>query len=191
MFPALSVWESVMVGAQPALLKNGSDRLLNPCAEVLCALLRPSFWKRRIVEQEHAAETALRLFGDRLWPRREQPAFSLSYANRRRLEIARLLVANPRYLLLDEPTAGMNPTETEEMTDLLLDLRKTNPSVGMLVVEHKLSMVRRIADRVVVLNQGKILVEDRPDQALDHPAVIEAYLGQSRAGVNFKDAHHG
>lgn len=141
--------------------------------------------------QEAAAEAALKLFGDRLWPRRDQPALGLSYANRRRLEIARLLAAEPRYLLLDEPSAGMNPTETEELTHLILDLHRTHPDMGILVIEHKLSMVRRIADRVVVLNQGRVLIEDRPDHALDHPEVVEAYLGRARSGANFQDAHHG
>ncbi len=190
-FPALTVWESVMVGVQASLLRTGSGRLLDPVTESAGALLRLPFWTRRVAEQEGAAETALKLFGDRLWPRRAQPAFSLSYANRRRLEIARLLAANPKYLLLDEPSAGMNPTETDELTQLILDLRQSHPDIGILVIEHKLSMVRRIADRVVVLNQGKVLIEDKPDHALDHPEVVEAYLGKARDGASFQDAHHG
>lgn len=190
-FPALTVWESVMVGTQSALLRTTNGQLLDPLSESIGALLRLPFWRRRVAEQEAAAEAALKLFGDRLWPRRDQPAFSLSYANRRRLEIARLLSANPRYLLLDEPSAGMNPTETDELTKLIVDLRTTHPNLGILVIEHKLSMVRRIADRVIVLNQGKVLVEDRPDHALDHPEVVEAYLGQPRARDHFQDAHYG
>ncbi|GGF58575.1 ABC transporter ATP-binding protein [Azorhizobium oxalatiphilum] len=190
-FPALSVWDSVLVGVQPRLIATASGRLLDPVTESLGALLGLPFWRRRVAAQEAAAETALKLFGDRLWPRRDQPALGLSYANRRRLEIARLLAAEPRYLLLDEPSAGMNPTETEELTQLILDLRRSHPHMGILVIEHKLSLVRRIADRVVVLNQGKVLIEDTPDHALDHPEVVEAYLGRPRAGSNFQDAHHG
>lgn len=189
-FPALTVRESVLVGTHPALLRQGAG-LIDPVSETLGALLRLPFWRRRVAAQEAAAEAALKRFGDRLWPRRDQPAFSLSYANRRRLEIARLLAAGPRYLLLDEPSAGMNPTETEELTDLLVDLRRTDPALGLLVIEHKLSLVRRVADRVVVLNQGRVLVEDTPDRALDHPEVVEAYLGPPRAGRRFADAHHG
>ncbi|MBS7546204.1 ABC transporter ATP-binding protein [Ancylobacter oerskovii] len=190
-FPALTVWDSVLVGVQPGLIERPSGRLIDPVTESLGALLGLGFWRRRVKAQEAAAEAALKLFGDRLWPRRDQPALSLSYANRRRLEIARLLAAEPRYLLLDEPSAGMNPTETEELTHLILDLRRTHPQTGILVIEHKLSMVRRIADRVVVLNQGRVLIEDKPDHALDHPEVVEAYLGKPRTGASFQDAHHG
>lgn len=190
-FPALTVWDSVMVGLQAGMIETRSGRLIDPLTESIGALFGLPFWHRRIKAQEEAAEAALKLFGDRLWPRRDQPALSLSYANRRRLEIARLLAAEPRYLLLDEPSAGMNPTETEELTHLILDLRRTHPRMGILVIEHKLSMVRRIADRVIVLNQGRVLIEDTPDHALDHPEVVEAYLGKPRAGANFQDAHHG
>ena len=190
-FPALTVWDSVLVGVQAGLIETRSGRLIDPVTESAGALLGLPFWRRRVAAQEAAAEAALKLFGDRLWPRRDQPALGLSYANRRRLEIARLLAAEPRYLLLDEPSAGMNPTETEELTNLILDLRRTHPDMGILVIEHKLSMVRRIADRVVVLNQGRVLIEDKPDHALDHPEVVEAYLGRARSGANFQDAHHG
>lgn len=190
-FPALTVWDSVLVGVQRGLIETKSGRLIDPITESLGALLGLPFWRRRIAAQEAAAESALKLFGERLWPRSDQPALGLSYANRRRLELARLLAAEPRYLLLDEPSAGMNPTETEELTQLVLDLRRTHPGMGILVIEHKLSLVRRIADRVVVLNQGRVLVEDTPDHALDHPHVVEAYLGRSRVGQAFQDAHHG
>ncbi|MGQ4273802.1 ABC transporter ATP-binding protein [Terrihabitans sp. B22-R8] len=190
-FPALTVWESVLVGTQARVLSSGGHGLINPASETFAALLRTPSWRRRNAEQAERAEEVLKLFGERLWPRRDQPAFSLSYANRRRLEIARLLVAEPRFLLLDEPTAGMNPTETEEMTTLLLDLRQLYPQLGMLVIEHKLSLVRRIADRVVVLNQGRVLLEDTPSHALDHPEVVEAYLGRARTKERFADAHLG
>ncbi|MGU3496219.1 ABC transporter ATP-binding protein [Xanthobacteraceae bacterium A53D] len=190
-FPALTVWESVQIGLQPRLIARANGGLIDPVTESFGALFGLPFWKRRVAAQAEAAEAALKLFGDRLWPRRDQPAFGLSYANRRRLEIARLLAAEPRYLLLDEPSAGMNPTETEELTSLIVDLRRSHPDMGILVIEHKLSMVRRIADRVVVLNQGRVLVEDTPDRALDNPDVIEAYLGKARTGTNFQDAHHG
>jgi len=131
------------------------------------------------------------LFGDRLWPRKDQPAFSLSYANRRRLEIARVLAGQPDYVLLDEPAAGMNPTETAELTELLLALRRMRPKLGILVVEHKLSLVRKVADRVMVLNQGRVLAQGDPDHALDHPEVVEAYLGRERRRPNSSDAHLG
>src|SRR5690606_16045825 len=179
-FPALSVWDSVMVGAQAGLLRNNKNRLTNPFYEVLASLLGLSAWQKRVQEREALACETLLQFGDRLWPRRQQPAFSLSYAIRWRLEYARVLLCKPESLLLDEPAAGMNPTETAELTDLLLALRTMRPELGILVVEHKLSLVRKVADRVIVLNQGQILAQGDPDSALDHPEVVEAYLGRVR-----------
>ncbi|HCP79168.1 MAG TPA: ABC transporter ATP-binding protein, partial [Pusillimonas sp.] len=85
---------------------------------------------------------------------------------------------------------GMNPTETGELTDLLIALRQMRPNLGILVVEHKLSLVRKVADRVIVLNQGEILAQGDPDHALDHPDVVEAYLGRQRR-ENASDAHLG
>ncbi|MDE1190891.1 MAG: ABC transporter ATP-binding protein [Arachidicoccus sp.] len=200
-FPALTVWDSVRLGTQAGLLRGGGTmhkdpgsghgRLSNPLAEIAGELLGLPGWRRRRAEADARAETALKRFGDRLWPRRDQPAFSLSYANRRRLEIARVLAAEPRYVLLDEPAAGMNPSETAELTDLLLALRAEQPTLGLLVVEHKLSLVRRIADRVVVLNQGRVLATGTPAEALDDPEVVEAYLGRRRTRPAESDAHLG
>ncbi|MFT4268976.1 MAG: ABC transporter ATP-binding protein [Xenophilus sp.] len=190
-FPALTVWDSVRLGTQAGLLRRAGDRLANPVTEVLGELLGLPGWRQRQAEADARAEAALRRFGDRLWPRRGQPAFSLSYANRRRLEIARVLASQPRFVLLDEPAAGMNPSETAELTELLLALRAEQPALGILVVEHKLSLVRRIADRVVVLNQGRVLATGTPNEALDHPEVVEAYLGRSRTRPTDSDAHHG
>ncbi|KAF1044479.1 ABC transporter ATP-binding protein [Xylophilus sp.] len=190
-FPALTVHDSVRLGTQAGLLRNRHGRLTHPIVEVAGELFGLPGWRRRRAEAEQLADAALQRFGDRLWPRRDQPAFSLSYANRRRVEIARVLAAQPRFVLLDEPAAGMNPSETAELTDLLLALRAEQPSLGILVVEHKLSLVRRIADRVVVLNQGRVLATGKPSEALDHPEVVEAYLGRSRTRPTNSDAHLG
>ncbi|CAB3705517.1 MAG: ABC transporter ATP-binding protein [Achromobacter sp.] len=190
-FPALTVWDSVRLGTQARLLATSSGRLRNPLAEVLGELGLLPGWRALRAQADALAEAALKRFGDRLWPRRHQPAFSLSYANRRRLEIARVLAARPRYLLLDEPAAGMNPSETLELTDILLALRAEQPELGILVVEHKLSLVRRIADHVIVLNQGRILVTGEPAHALEQPEVVEAYLGRTRARPVESDAHLG
>lgn len=191
-FPALTVWDSVLLGTQAGLLRTGAGgRLTNPVWEVLGELLNLPSWRRRVERQEALAREALQHFGDRLWPRRDARAFSLSYANRRRLEIARVLAGQPDFLLLDEPAAGMNPTETAELTELLLALRAHQPNLGILVVEHKLSLVRRVADRVIVLNQGQVLVEGSPDHALDHPEVVEAYVGRERKRPIASDAHYG
>ena len=191
-FPALSIWDSVRVGTHAALLRGrGGHGLISTPFALAGALFGLPSWRGRLAGQDARAEAALKLFGDRLWPRRHDPAFSLSYANRRRLEIARLLAADPRFLLLDEPAAGMNPTETAEMADLLLELRRTHPALGILVIEHKLSLVRQIADRVVVMNQGRVLIEDAPDAALEHPQVVEAFVGKARSDREFVDAHLG
>lgn len=190
-FPALTVWESVLLGTQASALRTARGGLLNPVSEAVGALLRTGGWRRRDRAQRERAEYAMRLFGDRLWQRRDAPAFSLSYANRRRLELARVLAGDPRYVLLDEPAAGMNPTETGELTELLLTLRRTHPQLGLLVVEHKLSLVRQVADHLVVLNQGEVLAEGTPAQTLDDPAVVEAYLGRVRTRPSESDAHLG
>ncbi|RJG06929.1 ABC transporter ATP-binding protein [Noviherbaspirillum cavernae] len=190
-FPALSIWDSVLLGTQAGLLRKPNGGLVNPLQEALGVLLALPRWRQRVEQQETLAREALQRFGDRLWPRREAPAFSLSYANRRRLEIARVLAGKPDFLLLDEPAAGMNPTETAELTELLLALRQQQPALGILVIEHKLSLVRRVADRVIVLNQGRVLAEGSPDHALNHPEVVEAYLGRQRVRPNATDAHLG
>jgi len=191
-FPALSVWDSVMLGTQAGLLgRAGSARLVDPLTEIAGELLGLPAWRRRRAEAEERARAALQRFGERLWPRRDQPAYSLSYANRRRLELARVLAARPRFVLFDEPAAGMNPSETAELTDLLLALRAEQPQLGILVVEHKLSLVRRIADQAIVLNQGRILATGTPAEALDHPEVVEAYLGRARRRPVNSDAHLG
>lgn len=189
-FPALSVWDSVMLGTQAPMLRRPGGGLTDPVTELLATLFDTPAWRERRRVQEELARETLQMFGDRLWPRRDQPAFSLSYANRRRLEIARVLVAQPDFILLDEPAAGMNPTETAALTELLLALRQLRPELGLLVVEHKLSLVRKVADRVIVLNQGEVLAEGDPDHVLDHPEVVEAYLGRQRR-ANSSDAHLG
>jgi len=191
-FPALSVWDSVMLGTQAGLLgRAGSARLVDPLTEIAGELLGLPAWRRRRAEAQERDRAALQRFGERLWPRRDQPAYSLSYANRRRLELARVLAARPRFVLFDEPAAGMNPSETAELTDLLLALRAEQPQLGILVVEHKLSLVRRIADHAIVLNQGRILATGTPAEALDHPEVVEAYLGRARRRPVNSDAHLG
>ena len=185
-FPALSVWESVMTGTQADLVGGGRlPRFAGALKETASILFRLPAYRARLDALEAEAERVLKLFGERLWPRRDEPAFSLSYANRRRLEIARALVARPDVLLLDEPAAGMNPTETDELAELVADLHRGRPDLTIVMVEHKLQVVRRLAARVVVMTQGAVLVDDAPDAALDHPKVIEADLGRAKSAAAF------
>jgi branched-chain amino acid transport system permease protein len=138
----------------------------------------------RFEEQAACAHAlaALQIFGNRLTPRLEHLARTLSYANRRRLEIARALVTDPLLLLLDEPTAGMNPTETLELTNQIRDLRALG--VTVLMIEHKLAVVNQIADKVIVLDHGEKIAEGTPQEIHSNKDVLRAYLGRtSNAGT--------
>jgi branched-chain amino acid transport system ATP-binding protein len=133
---------------------------------------------RREERQIHAlAEERLAFFGERLMGYRwDQPAYSLSYANRRRLEIARATATQPRLLLLDEPAAGMNPSETHEITELIGKLRAEG-GYTILVIEHDMHVVEGISVRVVALDHGVKIAEGSFEQVATDPTVIEAYLG--------------
>jgi branched-chain amino acid transport system ATP-binding protein len=148
-------------------------------AGVLRSVLRTPGMRREEREIERLAEERLSFFGDRLVGYRwKQPAYSLSYANRRRLEIARATAARPRLLLLDEPAAGMNPVETHEMTELIGRLREEG-GYTILVIEHDMHVVEGISDRVVALDHGVKIAEGTFEQVATDPRVVEAYLGAS------------
>jgi len=129
------------------------------------------------------AESKLSFFGERLMGYRwDQPAYSLSYANRRRLEIARAMATNPRLLMLDEPAAGMNPAETHEITELIGQLRD-DVGYSILVIEHDMHVVEGISDRVIALDHGVKIAEGSFEEVATNPHVIEAYLGAGAAGT--------
>ncbi|HEY1640052.1 MAG TPA: ABC transporter ATP-binding protein [Streptosporangiaceae bacterium] len=142
------------------------------------SILRLPRARREEREVRALAEDVLAFFGQRLAGYRwDQPAYSLSYANRRRLEIARALATRPRLLLLDEPAAGMNPAETHEITELIGRLRDER-DLSILVIEHDMHVVAGCSDRVIALDHGVKIAEGGFDDVAGHPAVIEAYLGR-------------
>jgi branched-chain amino acid transport system ATP-binding protein len=167
LFPNMSVIENVMAATY------GSTKAM-PWESVL----RLSRARREEREVRALATEVLSFFGQRLAGYRwDQPAYSLSYANRRRLEIARALATRPRLLLLDEPAAGMNPTETHEVTELIGRLRNER-DVAILVIEHDMHVVAGCSDRVVALDHGVKIAEGSFDAVASHPAVVEAYIGR-------------
>jgi branched-chain amino acid transport system ATP-binding protein len=146
-------------------------------AGIVRSVLRTPGMRREEREIERLAEERLSFFGQRLMGYRwNQPAYSLSYANRRRLEIARATATMPRLLLLDEPAAGMNPVETHEITELIARLRE-EAGYTILVIEHDMHVVEGISDRVVALDHGVKISEGTFDQVATDPRVVEAYLG--------------
>ena len=180
-FANLSVRDNVLVGAHTRLdVVRRSPPIIGPAVELLLALVRPPGVARQQEALAAEARDILGLFGERLLPRLDDPAFSLSYANRRRLEIARALALHPRLLLLDEPTAGMNETETAEMLGIIRTLKQRGLSI--MLIEHKLDLVMALSDRVVVMDDGAKIAEGPPDLVRNDPAVVEAYLGHSGVG---------
>ncbi len=166
LFLNMSVKENVMAAAY------GQTK-----ATVVESIFRLPRARREERETARLAEEKLAFFGERLVGYRlEQPAYSLSYANRRRLEIARATAANPRLLLLDEPAAGMNPVETHEITELIGRLR-TEAGYTILVIEHDMHVVEGISDRVVALDHGVKIAEGSFEAVATDELVIEAYLG--------------
>jgi len=111
---------------------------------------------------------------------RKQPVSSLAYGLQKRVELARALAMRPKVLLMDEPVAGMNAEETEDMARFILDI-KEEYNITIVLIEHDMKMIMDISDRVLVLNFGKALTHGTPKEVQKHPEVIAAYLGQKKA----------
>ena len=167
LFPNLTVLENVMVG-QHCRTKEG----------MWGTILQTKKQRAEEALIEEKAKEVLSFFGTRLTGYRfDQPAFVLSYANRRRLEIARAMATEPKLLLLDEPTAGMNPRETVELTEQIGRLRDQR-GLTVVVIEHDMKVVENVSDRVVVLDHGVKIAEGDYDSVSTNEEVIEAYLGR-------------
>jgi len=167
LFANMTILENVMVAQHCRTSKGIFGSLFNT----------PGFRKEEKEIREHG-EKVLGFFGSRLVGYRlDQPASVLSYANRRRLEIARAMATKPRLLLLDEPVAGMNPKESAELTSLIGRLR-SEWGFTIVMIEHDMNVVRDVSDRVVCLDHGETLAAGSFEEVSSDPDVIEAYLGR-------------
>ena len=167
LFDNMTVLENVMV-AQHCRTRQGP----------VSALLRTKNFRQEEAEIQTYGQFVLKFFGARLIGyRQDQPASTLSYANRRRLEIARAMATMPRLILLDEPVAGMNPVESARLTEQI-GLLRSDWGFTVVLIEHDMNVVRDVSDRVVVLDHGEAIAQGSYQEVSTDPAVIEAYLGR-------------
>ena len=164
LFPSMTVLENVTC----------AEQLHVPAGFVSSVLGLPGFHARER-ELRRAALESLALFN--LGDRAHAPALSLPYGDQRRLEIVRALALRPRLLLLDEPTAGMNPRETAEVLELIRRIH-ADYRLTIVIVEHNMPLIMRLCTRIQVLNYGTVIAEGRPEEVRNDPRVIQSYLGR-------------